>query len=290
MSWIEVSLRVKTESAEVAGQALIGRGSLGVWEPESGTIVAYFPAGTSQDQLQAILEGVRPYLASPEAVMAKVLDQDWVARWKASLTPLRVTPRLVIVPSWRTYQAEPGEQVVVLDPGMAFGTGHHETTRMCLELLDERLQRGDARAVLDLGTGSGILAIAAAHLGAGRVVASDIDPEARAVALDNVRRNGLISRIQVVDAEVGWESGPFDVVVANLTAEDLRDLAPRISRVFAANGEAILSGILRSREPIVIEALSVAGLGVQDRRECGEWVALRLKRNDLGGVDFPGLA
>lgn len=287
MSWIEVTLKVPADSAEAVGQALIELGSLGVWENDPDTITAYFPSGTNRKQLQAILEEVQPWLALESLSVAEVPDQDWVARWKASLTPLRVTPRLVIVPSWQTYQTEPGERVVVLDPGMAFGTGHHETTRMCLELLDERLQRGDAPSVLDLGTGSGILGIAAAHLGAGRVVAADIDPDARTVALDNVSRNGLGAQIKVVDAEVGWESGPFDVVVANLTAEALRDMAPQIRQGLAADGEAILSGILQSRESIVIEALG-AGLGVRDRRECGEWVALRVRRTGPSHVDFPG--
>ncbi len=278
VSWIEVSLKVPADSAEAVGQALIELGSVGVWENDRDTITAYFPAGTNREQLQAILEEVQPWLALESLSVAEVPDQDWVARWKASLTPLQGSQRLVIVPSWQTYQAEPGEHVVVLDPGMAFGTGHHETTRMCLELLDDRLQRGDAPTVLDLGTGSGILAIAAARLGAGRVVASDVDPVARDTALRNVEANAVFALVSVVDAEPGWNSGPYDLIVGNLTAEDLAELMPLVAVNLAPRGAAILSGILVSKESIVTRALAAVRLQVTRRREAGEWVALEVTK------------
>ncbi len=280
MSWIEVSLKVSADSAEAVGQALIERGSLGVWEHDSGTITAYFPGDTTQEQLQVILEEAKSWSAADSLSIAKVPDQDWVAQWKERLTPLRVTPRLVIVPSWQTYQAGPGEQVVVLDPGMAFGTGHHETTRMCLELLDERLRRGWTSKVLDLGTGSGILAIAAARLGAGRVVASDIDPVACETAARNVDINALSGLATVVDAEAGWTLGPYDLIVANLTAEDLSDLMPLIAENLAPEGAAVLSGILASRESIVARALTASDLRVTRRCGAGEWAALEVARKE----------
>lgn len=273
MSWISISLRVKPELADILGEALIAGGSAGVWETEPGRVTAYFPAGVSPSAIKGLLEEMCISFGSGDGVISPVSDQDWIAIWKASVTPLRVTPRLMIVPSWQPYKAEPGERVVVLDPGMAFGTGHHETTRMCLALLDQRLRRGDA--VLDLGTGSGILAIAAARLGAGRVVASDIDPVAREAAEENVRANAVSSIITVMDGDDAWGLGPYDLVMANLTAEDLRALLPRIKEVLAPNGCAILSGILVSRESMVADALSQVGLPVAERRELGEWVALR---------------
>lgn len=276
MPWIEVSLKVPADSAEIVSSALIERGSLGVWERDPGTIIAYFPAETEQGRLQAILQDLKLWLGSGATSVAEVPDQDWVARWKAGLTPLRVTPRLVIVRSWQTYHAEPGEQVVVLDPGMAFGTGHHETTRMCLELLDQRLRRGDVPSVLDLGTGSGILAIAAARLGAGRVVAADTDPTACETAELNVAANAVSEAVSVVDAETGWMMGSYHVVVANLTAEGLCEVMQRIAEAVAPQGNAILSGILNSRESIVCDALSSADLVVTGRREAGEWVALEV--------------
>jgi ribosomal protein L11 methyltransferase len=279
MSWIAVSLRIKPELAEILGEALIARGSAGVWESEPGWLTAYFPAGADPRTVKALLEEMSVSFGQGDCVISPVSDQDWIATWKASVTPLSVTPRLTITPSWGRYAAEPGEQVVVLDPGMAFGTGHHETTRMCLELLDERLQRGDSPAVLDLGTGSGILAIAAAKLGAGRVVGSDIDPAAREVASHNVTANAVSSRVSVVDADAGWMRQPYDLVVANLTAEDLGVLMPRIAASLAPTGTAILSGILSSREAIVSGAVAAAGLFVTRRREMGEWVAVEVSRS-----------
>jgi ribosomal protein L11 methyltransferase len=240
-------------------------------------LTAYFPATADPREVKALLEEMAVSFGQDDCVISPVGEQDWIATWKASATPLRVTPRLTIVPSWWAYHTEPGEQVVVLDPGMAFGTGHHETTRMCLELIDERLALGDAPTVLDLGTGSGILAIAAATLGAGQVAAADIDPVARNTAEENVRGNAVSATVTVVDGDEAWTRGPYDLVAANLTAEDLVVLLPRIAGVLAPGGTAILSGILASRESIVTDALSRAGLGVTERREAGEWVALTVQ-------------
>ncbi|HET8759974.1 MAG TPA: 50S ribosomal protein L11 methyltransferase [Nitrospiria bacterium] len=276
MSWISISLRIKPEFAEILGEALIARGSVGVWESQPGWLTAYFPAASDPRAVKELLEGMSVSFGQGDCLIAPVSDQDWIATWKASVTPLRVTPRLTIVPSWSRYSEEPGEQVVILDPEMAFGTGHHETTRMCLELLDERLQRGDHPAVFDLGTGSGILAIAAAKLGSGRVVACDTDPLACETASRNVEANAVPDTVSVKDAEAGWKSGPYDLIVANLTAEDLCALMPRIAAVLAPNGEAILSGILTSRDSIVNDAVGQAGLQVMQRRQQGEWTALQV--------------
>jgi ribosomal protein L11 methyltransferase len=274
MSWISISLRIKPEFAELLGEALIARGSAGVWESRPGWVTAYFPANADPRAVKELLEEMAVSFGQGDCVIEPVSDQDWIAAWKASVTPLRVTPRLTIVPSWSRYTEEPGELVVILDPEMAFGTGHHETTRMCLELLDERLQRGDRPAVFDLGTGSGILAIAAARLGAGRVVACDTDPVACETALRNVAANAVPETVSVAGAEDGWKSGPYDLIVANLTAEDLCALMPKIASALAPIGEAILSGILTARESLVTDAIEQAGLRVINRRQQGEWTAL----------------
>jgi ribosomal protein L11 methyltransferase len=221
-----------------------------------------------------LLEEMSVSLGNGDCVISPVSDQDWIATWKASVTPLRVTPRLTIVPSWRGYAEEPGEQAVILDPEMAFGTGHHETTRMCLELLDERLQRGDHPTVFDLGTGSGILAIAAAKLGAGRVTACDVDPLACETAMRNVAANAVGDTVSVVVPEQLAGLLRYDVIVANLTADDLITLMPEMAQRVTTTGEAILSGILQSRESGVIESLAAHGLSVVDHRTAGEWVTL----------------
>ncbi len=291
MAWIAISLRVKPEFAEILGEALIARGSAGVWESEQGWVTAYFPADADPRVVKALLEEMSVSFSQADCVIAPVGDQDWIATWKASVVPLRVSPRLTIVPSWQTYEAEPDELVVVLDPGMAFGTGHHETTRMCLQLLDERLQDGVAAShVLDLGTGSGILAIAAARLGANRVAAADIDPVARTTAEENVRANAVSRTVTIVDDDAWLRMGPYDLVTANLTAEDLRDLMPRIAASLAPSGAAILSGILVSREPIMDQTLSAHGFVATARREIGEWLSLVVERTGRASVDFPGSA
>jgi ribosomal protein L11 methyltransferase len=240
-------------------------------------VTAYFPAAADPRSVKALLEEMSVSLGQGDCRVEPVSDQDWIATWKASVAPLRVTPRLTIVPSWQRYAEAPGEVVVILDPEMAFGTGHHETTRMCLEWLDERSQRGDRPTVFDLGTGSGILAIAAAKLGARRVTASDIDPLACETAIRNVAANGVSKSVSVVAAGQPDRIGRCDVVVANLTADDLITLMPEIAQRVEPNGEAILSGILRTREDDVIASLASHGLVVVGRRMAGEWVALAVR-------------
>lgn len=288
MPWIAISLRIKPEFAEILGEALISRGSAGVWEPEPGVLTAYFPLQTDPRAVRAMIEEVGLSVTEGVVSLSDVPDQDWIATWKASVTPLRVTTRLTIVPSWRAYQAGPGERVVILDPEMAFGTGHHETTRMCLELIDERLQRGDRPTVFDLGTGSGILAIAAAKLGAGLVTARDIDPLACETATRNTSANAVSDRVSVGLPDRAAQLGMFDVVVANLTADDLIALMSEIAGLVAPTGEAILSGILLVREGSVMESLAAHGLGVGERRTAGEWVTLVARRDGTDARALPG--
>jgi ribosomal protein L11 methyltransferase len=276
-AWLELTVRIAPEDVDPISAALIEHGSVGTWEPEPGLLVAYFPQSTSPEQLKVQLERYgdstrwgRMTLVELKSVPA----QDWNATWKATLVPLVITPRLVVAPSWSEHQPQPGQRVVRLDPGMAFGTGHHETTRVCLQLLDERLSEGSSLTVLDLGTGSGILAIAAARLGAAWVVACDTDPEACEIAQANVRANGVSDRVVVVDPEAGWARGPYDLIVANLTAPVLVEEMPRIAAGLKPGDGAILGGILVDQEPLVAQAADRARLSLSERERDGEWVAL----------------
>lgn len=263
-SWIELIVRTTPEHHEEVGTALIEHGSVGIWEREPGVLTAYFSDDRPPQEVQHDLEVlIGSYDESAIIGFGVVQDEDWAAAWRASLSPLRITPRLTIVPSWTPYQTALGEHAIVLDPGMAFGSGHHATTRACLAFLDARLAERSGATVLDLGTGSGILAIAAARLGASRVVACDIDPEAAEVARANVARNGVSDVVSVVDD--AWALGPYDVVIANITAEPIVHLMPRIASVLSPSGEAILSGILADREEAVCDALRAHGLLLRDR-------------------------
>jgi ribosomal protein L11 methyltransferase len=203
-----------------------------------------------------------------------VPEQDWVRATQAQFQPIRVEDDLWIVPSW----CEPRDDAlnIVLDPGLAFGTGSHPTTRLCLQWLHEQIRPG--ASVLDYGCGSGILAIAAARLGALRVVGTDIDAQALATARDNAARNGAEVAFTTIDA---LPAGTFDIVVANILANPLRVLAPLLISRVAQHGRLVLAGVLRPQAPDVIVAYA-SRIDLTIWREEGGWVLLAGER-DRGG-------
>lgn len=206
-----------------------------------------------------------------------VPDEDWGEGWKKHFSPLDVG-RVRIRPSWIDAPPPPGAVEVVLDPGMAFGTGSHPTTALCLAALSDLLALRPGASVLDVGTGSGILAIAAHGLGARRVTANDDDPKAVEVARENARRNG--AAVEVVGRPLEEVAGTFDVVVANILANTLVELAPAVAAKLAPGGVALLSGILAAQEDEVRRAYRARGLEPLpsgDRRD-GEWSLLALER------------
>jgi ribosomal protein L11 methyltransferase len=209
-----------------------------------------------------------------------VHEADWANAWKSYFPVLRVGKRVVIRPTWRRHRRLPGDVVLALDPGMAFGTGLHPTTRLCLaalESLSDRGALGGAR-VLDVGSGSGILSIAAARLGAASVVAVDVDPIAVEATTANARRNRLVRRISAREGSSPSGEGPFDVVLANLIASLLVRLADGLVEDLRPGGTLLASGIFANREPEVVEAFEARGLTVAARHVEGEWVALEVTR------------
>lgn len=204
-----------------------------------------------------------------------VADEDWAENWKQYYKPFRIGSRLVVKPSWEKYDPEPEDLIVELDPGMAFGTGTHETTGMCMELLEKHLKPGVR--VMDVGTGSGILAIAAAKLGAQNVLAVDIDPDAVKVAKENVLHNGVESRVRVIQGDlVKSEAMPCELAVANIVADAIIMLSGPLTRHLQKGGLFLCSGIIREREQDVLAAAQAAGYILADRLTKGEWVALCL--------------
>ena len=204
--------------------------------------------------------------------------QDWGSRWKEHFHPFTLAPGLVIAPTWETYAAQPTELVIVMDPGMAFGTGHHATTSMAAALVLETVTVGvGAATALDVGCGTGILAMAAALAGAERVLAIDNDLLAVTAARENVARNDLSEKIEVSGKALSSLSGHFQVVIANIVHDVLLELALELTRLTAPGGTLILSGILSGQqEESITQHFATLGYVQSDRRRQDEWVALRL--------------
>jgi ribosomal protein L11 methyltransferase len=208
-----------------------------------------------------------------------VVDEaDWAEAWKAHFHVIRLGRRLVIKPSWRRHHQDGDEVVIDLDPGMAFGTGLHPTTRLCLEALEARADRGPLGRALDVGCGSGILSIAAVKLGATRALGIDIDPIAIEATLANARHNRVGKRVRARAGSVPSGEGPFDLVLANLIAGLLVELAEPLAAELVPGGTLIASGIFIDREPEVRRALEGAGLQLTGRRHETDWVALEAVR------------
>ncbi len=289
MDWLEISVETTGEGAEAVAEVLSRFAPRGVAleaGPEgfgSGLVVvrAYVPADDQLSQTRRRVEEALWHLGQilplPPPFFRIVAETDWAEAWKQRLAVLHVGRRLVIRPSWLPYTPAEGEVLVELDPGMAFGTGTHPTTQMCLLALEDFVRPG-AR-VLDLGTGSGILAIAAAKLGAGRVLALDTDPQAVSVARENVYRNGVADRVRVAEGSLAQTVGRFDVVVVNILARVLVEMAEQgLSRRLKPEGRLVVAGLLKGQEEEVWDAFQRAGLTIAGRREVEDWVALEFVR------------
>jgi ribosomal protein L11 methyltransferase len=220
-----------------------------------------------------------------ELQVRPVHEEDWANAWKEHFPVMRVGRHIVIRPTWRAYEPQPDDIVIALDPGMAFGTGLHPTTRLCLMGLERWADEGIVRdaSVLDVGSGSGILAVGAALLGAEPVRAVDTDPIAIEATLANAQRNGV--KVGAGRSSLPAVGGPFDLVFANLVASILGELATELARTVRpgdggedGGGRLLASGIFIDREPDVRRALEAAGLRMVRRDQEGDWVALDLER------------
>ena len=292
-TWIEVRFLMPAGMQEEGGLFLTefsGRGVIleEAGAPAGGVIVrAFFRpeefGAWQQEQLQEYLKRLAGHDLLPLGLeMRQVAEEDWAEAWKAHFKAQKVTDRLVIRPPWEDYAPAAGEIVVTIYPGMAFGTGRHATTLLCLRALEEVWEQDLPEApnpwqVLDVGTGTGILALAAARLGAG-VLAIDVDPEAVAAALENVRLNALEERILVEDTLLQAIRQQFALILANLTTLDLLHLADSLAGRLLSGGALIISGFLEKDRP-QLEArflglgLTEAGFLTQD-----DWGALILRR------------
>lgn len=243
------------------------------------------------DEAEAMAGQVRAYgrelaqifSCDPPQVAVEILeDRDWSESWKVHFKPFAIVPGLVIAPTWEHYEAREDEQVLVMDPGMAFGTGHHETTRLCLELLNESAALSSGGTLLDVGAGTGILAMAAALFGARWVVGIDNDPEAVKAARANCHLNGLSKRIEISDQNLQDIKNTFDLVVANIVHDVLLELSKELARVTGEAGSLVLSGLIEgAQSDNITRSLEDKGFQLVDKRTDGQWCALLLKKVSL---------
>src|SRR5437868_7305868 len=286
MRWLELTVRTHPEAVESVSE-LMSRytpGGVAIEEPfelidegqeyrvltgEPVQVHAYLPLdGKEEEVRQRVAEGLWHLASLGEHFVGDlqtriVNEEDWANAWKDYFHVTHIGQRLVIRPSWRTYVPRDDEVVLELDPGMAFGTGLHPTTRLCLEQVERRTKAG--MRVLDVGTGSGILAIAAAKLGAAHVYAIDNSSVAVESATANAAMNDLRDRIQVVlgildETEAARMAGQYDLVVANIIAHIIGSIAPQLAQVLAPHGLLIVSGIIEARRHDAEDPLIAAGL------------------------------
>ena len=253
------------------------------FDPEADLqLQAYFPADSDLQQLriqiEQTLDGLRLFFPGRNfqlGAQQRVRQEDWAEGWKQHFSTMRIGRRLIIRPSWEEYIPSSDEKVLELDPGMAFGTGSHGTTLLCLEAIVELFDRGEApQSLLDVGTGSGILAMAAAALGAKNILACDIDPLACEVATENCRKNNLAQAIQITSEPLERLPGSYDVVVANILAEENLRLADQLVDHLAPGGYLFLSGILKEKEEMVCKGFARQPLELLNITQQDEWVCL----------------
>lgn len=286
LHWIEISVAVNGEAAEAVSALFeqYGEGGLVIEEipqPEGavGRVAkAFLPADDArrQEALRQALWHLGQIHPLPEPRVRELGPTDWAEAWKSGYQVLHVGPRLRVVPSWIPYTPGPDEVIITLDPGMAFGTGLHPSTQLCLLALEELIRPG--MRILDVGTGSGILAIAAAKLGAAEVLAVDVEEIAVRTARQNVALNGAAGVVRVLPGSVDatWH-GSFDGVLANILAEVIARLAPDLARHVAEHGWLVSSGIIEARLSAVEHAFDVAGLEMVRRWQSDDWVALEAR-------------
>ena len=295
MLWVELSIDTPAEFVEPLTQVFTEHGEGGVAielpaghnpdegeeapVPERVTVTTYIPHDNRlEGRYSRIDTAVRlvAHVGDVSELRVRVVEEEeWQESWKEHFHALRVGTRTVIVPTWRTYEPRKDDVVITLDPGMAFGTGHHPTTRMCLELLETHVEPGDR--VLDLGCGSGILSIAAAKLGAVEVFGLEIDPIAASVAERNVGENGVQDTVTTNEASLPHpqaEASAYDLLVANVSAKVITELADHIVGVVRSGGTLIFSGILDKQQTEVIERMLALGVQFEEGLVDADWVAL----------------
>lgn len=285
-SWLQLSLRTDPSAVDAVSNFLIERGSPGVVIKRNG-VQAYFPhlknSAAVRKDVQRFMRGIQRVgaeIGDTELRWRIVKDRNWNSAWRRFFYPQRVGRQFLVTPPWIKPPRPGRRHLITIEPGMAFGTGTHATTRGCLEFIEQVAGslRGSEFNALDVGTGSGILSIGLAKIGAKSVLALDNDPAALKVARQNLSFNGVQEKVRASSAKPGQVTDRFSVVVANLTAETILNLAAALEKKVARKAFLILGGILKPKLLMVVRHFTANGFKVVRRKTEKEWVTLLLRR------------
>jgi len=283
-AWVTIRVEVAPEVADAVANFLLEAGTPGVLTEADGAdaartrLEAPVPAAAEGQVVAAVerylasLGEIAPAARGATLAAVPVPETDWDALWRRHHRPVAIGRRLLVAPPWDVPHAA-GREVLVIEPGMAFGTGQHATTRACLEAIEGAVETGEVRSALDVGTGSGVLALALARLGVGRVVALDTDPVVVPLARANLARNGA-ARVALLAGPLAAVRGRFDLVVANLLAETIVAEAGALAGAVGAHGRLVVSGLLAQQLPAV--AAAFPGWRVAETRAGAAWRTLTL--------------
>lgn len=307
MRWMELAVATNSDGADLVSNLLYDAGIMGVVIEDPGdinaliqdreswdyvdpcllkadagevTVKGYLPFdGTLHDRVEMIMEELQTlkegnaHFGCLSLETGEVEEDDWAESWKKYYKPIKIGQNIIIKPSWEQYNQSPGDIIIDLDPGMAFGTGTHESTALCIELLEKYVKPG--QRALDIGCGSGILAITAAKLDAGEVEAYDIQQLAVDIAADNVKRNNVSDVVKVGKGNLfGRVTGDADIIVANIVADVIIRMSESVEKYLKPGGVFIASGIIRERVDEVAEALESRGMTIMEKWLLNEWGAL----------------
>jgi ribosomal protein L11 methyltransferase len=277
MGYYEFNIDVPVESKEALMNMAYEAGSLGFVENENNLVI-YFPDHLGIDKLNRYFNSFKAILKDAGLPhdfsfgYVYISERDWNESWKKKFQPIDVGQNLSIIPPWE--EPKSGRINLIIDPGMAFGTGHHDTTRTCLEHIERISREGSKDLFLDVGTGTGILAIGASKLGFSEVVGVDIDPLAIDAAQRNAVLNGL-NNVTILQGNISITEGVYDVIAANLLSDILIAIAPEIAARLKKGATALLSGMIIGQEDEVIAAMEKEGLKFRERHYDGvRWVTL----------------
>jgi ribosomal protein L11 methyltransferase len=283
-SYIEVSVLADEELSEKLAGIFAQLGFEGFWE-DTPALRCYISSDRWSPALMRDVESIASLVArssisvTPKIFARTLQNQNWNEKWEKTIRPIQVSERIVIAPTWHEYKPLPGQIVLTIDPKMSFGTGYHESTRLVLKLLERHLSQG--MRVLDVGTGTGVLALAALKLGASSAVAVDNDEWSYDNALENMRLNHVEGRLKIIHGEIASvPPSTFDLILANIQRSVIEGILDEMKELLAGNGLLLLSGLLVTDREAILRKLQESGFSVEEEMAENEWIAVAARRTE----------